>query len=270
MYPKIFTIPGLYNSGPDHWQTHWENKYGFTRIQQENWDTPVCDDWINTIEREVAMVDNADIVLIGHSLGCCTIVSWAQKYGRVIKGALLVAPSDVEAPSYPPGTTGFSPMPLFKLPFPAVIIASSNDEYVTMKRASAFADSWGAELADGGELGHINSSSALGNWPFGITTVKKIIHPHMLIQHKKIGSKGLFFVEQDGNILAEMTYTMPATDKMIIDHTEVSDELRGKNVGVQLVHTAVEYARKNGIKIIPLCPFANSVFKKKPEFGDVL
>ena len=92
----------------------------------------------------------------------------------------------------------------------------------------------------------------------------------MLIQHKKSGTKGMFFVEQDGNILAEMVYTQPAANKMIIEHTEVSDELRGQNIGFQLVNTAVEYARKHHISIIPLCPFANSVFKKKPEFSDVL
>lgn len=92
----------------------------------------------------------------------------------------------------------------------------------------------------------------------------------MLIQHKKIGPKGLFFTAQDENILAEMAYTMSAADKMIIEHTEVQDELKGQDVGYQLVYTAVEYARKHDIKIIPLCPFANSVFKKKPEFADVL
>jgi uncharacterized protein len=92
----------------------------------------------------------------------------------------------------------------------------------------------------------------------------------MLIQHRQIKGKGLFFVEVDGNILAEMVYTMAAPDKMIIEHTEVSDELRGKNVGNQLLHTAVEYARAKNIKIIPLCPFASSVFKKKPEYADVL
>lgn len=92
----------------------------------------------------------------------------------------------------------------------------------------------------------------------------------MLIQHKKPGKKGMFLVEIDGNILAEMVYSMAAPDKMIIEHTEVSDELRGKNVGYQLVNTAVAYARQNNIKIIPLCPFAKSVFDKKPEMGDVL
>lgn len=92
----------------------------------------------------------------------------------------------------------------------------------------------------------------------------------MLIQHKKVGGKGLFFVEQDGNLLAELAYTMPAENKMIIEHTEVSEELAGKNVGKQLVHTAVEYARTHHMKIIPLCPFANAVFKKTKEYADVL
>jgi hypothetical protein len=93
----------------------------------------------------------------------------------------------------------------------------------------------------------------------------------MLIQHKQEGSKGSFYVAEDNNVLAEMTYSMTSTNLMIIDHTEVDDKLRGKNVGYQLVHTAVGYARTNNIKILPLCPFAKSVFdKKKDEFADVL
>jgi uncharacterized protein len=92
----------------------------------------------------------------------------------------------------------------------------------------------------------------------------------MLVQNKIAGNKGMFFVEVDGNILAEMVYSMPSPDKMIIEHTEVSDELKGKNVGYQLVHTAVEYARAHKIKIVPMCPFANAVFKKKAEYADVL
>jgi predicted GNAT family acetyltransferase len=93
----------------------------------------------------------------------------------------------------------------------------------------------------------------------------------MLIQQKQDGTKGSFYVEENGIILAEMTYSMTGTTLMIIDHTEVSDELRGKNVGYQLVHTAVEYARTNHIKILPLCPFAKSVFDKKgAAFADVL
>ncbi|MFM2363114.1 MAG: hypothetical protein RLZZ316_2016 [Bacteroidota bacterium] len=92
----------------------------------------------------------------------------------------------------------------------------------------------------------------------------------MLVQHKKINGKGMFYVGIDGNILAEMTYTMPAETKMIIDHTEVDESLAGKSVGMQLLNTAVDYARKNNITIIPLCPFAKAMFDKKPELRDVL
>jgi uncharacterized protein len=92
----------------------------------------------------------------------------------------------------------------------------------------------------------------------------------MLIQNKKIGNKGLFYAELNGEKLAEMVYTMPSPDKMIIEHTEVDEKLKGKNVGGQLLHTAVEYARTHNIKIIPLCPFANAMFKRKPEYADVL
>lgn len=93
----------------------------------------------------------------------------------------------------------------------------------------------------------------------------------MLIQHKQDGSKGIFYVEVHGNTLAEMTYSLAGNKLMIIDHTDVSDELKGKNVGYQLVHAAVEYARQKQIKILPLCPFARSVFEKKaPGFSDVL
>jgi len=172
---KIFTIPGLYNSGPQHWQTHWEKEFGFTRIEQKDWETPVCKDWLQTIDTVVTQYPLNEVILIGHSLACCTIVRWAQQYDRIIKGALLVGPSDVDASSYPPGTTGFAPMPLYKLSFPSIVIASSNDEYVSIKRAKEFADNWGSELVNAGDLGHINSSSDLGNWPFGISQLQKLV-----------------------------------------------------------------------------------------------
>lgn len=92
----------------------------------------------------------------------------------------------------------------------------------------------------------------------------------MLIQHKKTGGKGAFYVEQDGALLAEMSYTMPSDDKMIIDHTEVDESLSGKGVGKQLVHSAVEYARTHHIKIIPLCPFAKATLDRVKEWQDVL
>ena len=90
------------------------------------------------------------------------------------------------------------------------------------------------------------------------------------IAHDVSGTKGAFFMEESGKRLAEMTYTQAGTHRIIIDHTEVDDALRGTGAGKSLVLAAVEWARKNNTKIIPLCPFARSVFQKNPEIRDVL
>ena len=174
----VFNLPGLYNSGPQHWQTYWENEYGFKRIEQNNWDEPVCDDWIKRIDDAIALYPPDQVILIGHSLACCTIVKWAEKYKRIIKGTLLVAPSDTEAPSYPGGTIGFTPMPAYRLPFPSLTIASTNDEYVSLERARFFAKNWGSELILTGAHGHINSASKLGNWPEGYELLKTLMNLH--------------------------------------------------------------------------------------------
>ena len=92
----------------------------------------------------------------------------------------------------------------------------------------------------------------------------------MTIQHKRSGSKGVFYVEYEGEIAAEMIYTMPSEDKMIIEHTEVGEVLQGQNVGYELVHAGVEYARHHGLKIIATCPFARAVLQKKPDWADVM
>jgi predicted GNAT family acetyltransferase len=84
----------------------------------------------------------------------------------------------------------------------------------------------------------------------------------MVIKNKKVGTKGMFYVGNDEKILAEMVYTMASPDKMIIEHTEVSKELKGQNVGSRLVKTAVEFARAHNIKIIPLCPLPIQSLKR--------
>ena len=92
----------------------------------------------------------------------------------------------------------------------------------------------------------------------------------MEIKQQDDGKKGKFYIEINGDELAQMTYTWAGPNKFIIDHTEVDDKLRGKGAGKQLVMQSVEFARDNGKKILPLCPFAHSVFKKIPEIRDVL
>lgn len=92
----------------------------------------------------------------------------------------------------------------------------------------------------------------------------------MEIKFEQKATKGAFFIEENGGRLGEMTFSRAGDDVLIIDHTEVSDALKGKGAGKQLVAAAVDYARKNKIKILPLCPFAKSVFDKVKEYQDVL
>ena len=177
----ILTIPGLGGSGSAHWQTLWEKQFNFIRVEQKDWDTPVCAHWVENINNEVAKHNPTDVILVAHSLACNTIAYWAQKYNTPIKAALLVAPADTEADSFPTGTTGFAPMVLSRLPFKTITVASTNDFYVTIARAELFAQSWGSEFVNIGEAGHINVGSGYGEWDFGLEVLKRLdSYPHPL------------------------------------------------------------------------------------------
>jgi predicted alpha/beta hydrolase family esterase len=164
----VLLLPGLYNSGDKHWQTHWEDALpDFRRVLQTEWERPVCSDWVETLDRAVAAIEG-DVVLVAHSLACTLVAKWAERYPRPIRGAFLVAPSDTEADSYPSGTEGFTPVPLGRLPFPSQVVVSRGDPYVSIERATAFAHAWGSQLSILDGLGHIGSDSNLRMWPQGL------------------------------------------------------------------------------------------------------
>jgi uncharacterized protein len=167
-------IPGLGNSGDEHWQTYFETKGNhFIRINQREWDAPDCEDWIQTIDKAVAEYDLSTVVFIGHSLACTTIAHWAKRFGKKIKGALMVAPSDVDMPGYNFSTTGFSPIPADVINFKTIVVASTNDEWVTLERAQYFASNWGSEFVNIGEAGHINATVGFGKWDEGLALLKR-------------------------------------------------------------------------------------------------
>ena len=89
------------------------------------------------------------------------------------------------------------------------------------------------------------------------------------ILHERAGTRGAFVIRREGEVLAQMTYTVGGA-MAIIDHTDVDERLRGTGAGARLVGAAVEWARAEKKEIMPLCPFAKSVFDKTPNFGDVL
>lgn len=92
----------------------------------------------------------------------------------------------------------------------------------------------------------------------------------MQIKHLDSGVKGSFYIEENGQLLAELAYTLTGDDRISFDHTNVTDSARGHGLGNELVDAAVSYSRDNGLKVIPLCPFARSVFLKTPGYSDVL
>lgn len=172
---NYFIVPGLGNSGPEHWQTFFEKSgSNFQRINQREWDAPTCEDWISTIDKALSGYDLSTVVLIGHSLGCSTIAHWAVKYQRQIKGALLVAPSDLESPQYTFPSTGFAPIPLRKINFRTIVVASADDVWVSLDRASFFAEQWGSEFINIGNAGHINVAGGYTNWEEGLEILKRL------------------------------------------------------------------------------------------------
>lgn len=90
------------------------------------------------------------------------------------------------------------------------------------------------------------------------------------VQHEQTPKGGAFFYEENGKRLAEMVYVMTGTGKMIIEHTEVDESLKGQGIGKQLQSSLVNYVREKNIKVIPLCPFAKATFERTKEWQDVL
>ncbi|WP_329605151.1 RBBP9/YdeN family alpha/beta hydrolase [Undibacterium hunanense] len=168
---QILILPGLYNSGPGHWQTLWEAELpDVKRVEQQDWDHPVKDAWVATLSAAVDAVDD-DVVLVAHSMGCALTAWWLASgmpgllHKSKVRAAFLVAPPDVGRADFP--APSFSPMPLIPFPFPVAVVASSDDPWCDLSVAQDWAKAWGAEMHIIGAAGHINGESDLGSWKQG-------------------------------------------------------------------------------------------------------
>ena len=165
---NVLVLPGWENSGPLHWQSLWEQRHGYARVDQHDWHRPLRGDWIARLE-EVVLTCDEPAVLVGHSLGCILTAAWAahSKNAHRVKAALLVAPGDVERPDVREQIPSWSPIELQVLPFASVLLASRDDPYCAFERARLFAHAWGSQFMDYGPCGHINADSGLASWPEG-------------------------------------------------------------------------------------------------------
>jgi hypothetical protein len=171
---SVLILPGIGNSGPEHWQSTWEQAYpGFVRVQQRDWDNPVCADWVAAIEQAVKEAGPA-VVLVAHSLACLAVAHWAAKPHSPIKAALLVAVPDADGPNFPREAHGFSETPARPFPFHSTVVISSDDPYGSPAHSERLATTWGSRVVHVGNCGHINASSGLGAWPQGFELLREL------------------------------------------------------------------------------------------------
>ena len=170
-------MPGLGDSGENHWQSFWFSKFdNSSKIIQDDWNHPNLDIWLKKLNDTILKLD-CPIIFVAHSLAVSLVLHWADRYNNPnIKGALLVAPADVNSPAHTPDIVrGFSLMPTLRLPFPSIIVASENDTFVSLERAKYFAETWGSDFINIGSKGHINSDSKLEFWEEGQIILHKLI-----------------------------------------------------------------------------------------------
>lgn len=172
---KVLVLPGIGNSGADHWQSHWEKENrNYIRVNQDNWNSPHCVDWVASLEKSVKAA-GTDTILVAHSMACLLVAHWAAQTSLPIKAALLVAIPSPQSPIFPVQATGFEPVPMQCLPFKSTVIASTDDPYGGIVYAEQCAMAWGSKLVNIGEAGHINNLSGLGRWPEGYELLQALM-----------------------------------------------------------------------------------------------
>jgi uncharacterized protein len=165
---NVLVLPGWHGSGPQHWQTRWEQRHGYRRVEQHEWDRPLRGDWLARLE-EVVLGSDEPPVLVAHGLGCVQVAAWcaSSRHAHRVKGALLVAPLDVERDEVRPQLPTWSPIALETLAFTSVLVVSARDPWCEFERARMFAAAWGSQFVDQPGSSHLNADSHVASWPEG-------------------------------------------------------------------------------------------------------
>jgi len=161
-------VPGLKGSDVDHWQSWFERKIpNCIRVVQRDWNSANLPDWSAKLRRELNRAPGR-IWIVAHSFGCLATVQTAFDYRERISGLMLVAPADPEKF----GLRGqITEVPLG---MPSVVVASTNDPWMSFDRAAALAETWGAEFVNIGAAGHINPRAGFGPWPHGLEIYRRL------------------------------------------------------------------------------------------------
>lgn len=180
--PTILIVPGLRDHVEDHWQTILAAELPKVRsVAPLEHDKLSCAARVEAIEHALAGIEGP-VIIVAHSAGVMMVAHWAQRENRAIQGALLVAPADVATPmpaGYPTrdqlDSQGWLPIPRARLPFPSILVASSNDPLTRLERARTFAQDWGSRLVELENVGHLNPASGHGHWPMAQELIQQLI-----------------------------------------------------------------------------------------------
>ena len=160
-------VPGLHGSDERHWQSRWRQHMPWLRdLELTDWRRPDLDLWRGALDRALAPLPEP-AVLIAHSFGCLACVHYAARRPDRVAGLLLVAPACPD-----PRILDDLARPL---PVPARVIASTTDPWMTLEDSRALARQWGAAFRNGGDLGHINSASGIGEWRQGLEDLRWLL-----------------------------------------------------------------------------------------------
>lgn len=175
MTRPVLVVPGLNGSGDGHWQRFWLEDFEDAKlVEQADWSNPEAGRWQQGLEE--AVLANPGAIIVAHSLGTILVARLANSaVASLVGGALLVAPADIERTSALHARSyEFGRIPIDPLPFPAQVVASRDDVYMTLEKAIRLAKSWQAPLVDAGYVGHINVASGFGRWVEGYELARQV------------------------------------------------------------------------------------------------
>ncbi|SFB57171.1 alpha/beta hydrolase [Azotobacter beijerinckii] len=175
---RYLILPGWHGSPDEHWQSYWQRTLpNAVRVEQADWENPDPFSWVAALERAV-VAERRPAILIAHSLGCVAVALWAAQAAPAslarVRGALLVAPADVERPTCHEALRCFAPIARERLPFPSQLVGSDNDSVASPTRALELARDWGSLPTILPGAGHINVDSGHHRWEQGFAHLYRL------------------------------------------------------------------------------------------------
>jgi len=172
--PRILLLPGWQGAAASHWQSHWERRFGFELLQQDDWWWPRRGDWMARLE-DALLADERPTVLVAHGLACQLVAAWAghSRHGHRVVAGLLVAPPDLLRVDLAPQLTAWAPLAMARLAFPSTVVTSVTDPHCQPEHSRSLALAWGSEIHDAGAAGSLDAG--LGDWPAGLSWLGQLM-----------------------------------------------------------------------------------------------